>query len=33
MELYCSKLSGQMEFENILFYRVEVTRQILNLTD
>ena len=25
MELYCGKLSGQMEFRNMLFQRFEVT--------
>jgi hypothetical protein len=30
MELYLGKVSGQIEFGNILFYRVEITIQILS---
>jgi hypothetical protein len=30
MKLYFGKCLGQMEFENILFQRVEVIRQILS---
>ena len=29
MKLYCGKFSGHIEFENILFQMIEVTRQIL----
>jgi hypothetical protein len=30
MKLYCGKYLGQMDLGNILFYIIEVTRQILS---